>query len=489
MSVGLAKNTLYLTAASVGQKILSFVYFLLIARIMMPENTGAYFIALSLLTIFSVIADFGITPVVIRETAKHPEETAALVRRALGLKLPFILLSGVGVLLFTWFLNYDPQILRLVLFALAILVADAFSLLFYGVLRGLHQLQFESLGIFIGQSLTVLIGMVVLFTQPSLTWLVIALVAGSIFNMLFSASRVVAKFGIKILRPSLDRRAAGFLLKVALPFALANIFVKVYSYVDSIFISKFISTEAVGVYSVAYKFTYAFQFLPMAFVAALYPSMSEAVAHAPEKLTGLLNRAFWYLALLAVPVVGGLWALAPEVISLTGVGYEEAVVVLQVLIIVLLPIFLDFPIGSLLNAADKQATKTVIMGLTMVVNVLANVLLIPIFGIMGAAYAALLSFWFMFLAGLYFIPKIIYGYKFRSLIITVIPIIFSGIVMAAFVFFIKKSIGLLPVIPFGAAVYFMMLLLTGSLKKKHFQEALALFKHDKNYNAPVASDN
>ena len=163
--------------------------------------------------------------------------------------------------------------------------------------------------------------------------------------------------------------------------------------------------------------------------------------------------------------------------------------VLQVLIIVLLPIFLDFPIGSLLNAADKQATKTVIMGLTMVVNVLANVLLIPIFGIMGAAYAALLSFWFMFLAGLYFIPKIIYGYKFRSLIITVIPIIFSGIVMAAFVFFIKKSIGLLPVIPFGAAVYFMMLLLTGSLKKKHFQEALALFKHDKNYNAPVASDN
>ena len=66
----LAKNATYLTLASTGQKVVAFLYFLFLARVMQPENTGAYFLALSITIIFSVIADFGITSVVIREIAK-----------------------------------------------------------------------------------------------------------------------------------------------------------------------------------------------------------------------------------------------------------------------------------------------------------------------------------------------------------------------------------------------------------------------------------
>ena len=61
------------------------------APIMMAENTGIYFLSLSITTIFAIVADFGISPVVIREVAKKPDETTSLVRRALGLKVPLLL--------------------------------------------------------------------------------------------------------------------------------------------------------------------------------------------------------------------------------------------------------------------------------------------------------------------------------------------------------------------------------------------------------------
>ena len=75
MTSKVARNTLYLTGASIGQKIIAFVYFLLLARIMQPEQTGIYFLVTSFVTMFSVVTDLGIVPVVIREVAKSTEKS------------------------------------------------------------------------------------------------------------------------------------------------------------------------------------------------------------------------------------------------------------------------------------------------------------------------------------------------------------------------------------------------------------------------------
>ena len=187
---------------------------------------------------------------------------------------------------------------------------------------------------------------------------------------------VVRRFGKQCLVPSLNRQQTIQLLKIAFPFALAAIFVKVYSYVDSIFISKIIGTTAVGIYSLAYKFTYAFQFLPLAFTAALYPGLSSLVGKDEKALAKLFEKGMWYVLLLAVPITFGIWAIANDAVLLAGEGYRDAGPVLSLLIFVLIPIFLDFPVGSLLNAANKQIIKTTIMGITMVINVLLNLLFI-----------------------------------------------------------------------------------------------------------------
>ena len=475
MTSSVAKNTLYLTIASVGQKTLAFVYFIYLARVMQPESTGIYFLAISISTIFSVVADFGVTPVVIREIAKVPEKALSLTRSALGVKLPFLLLGIICANTAAWLLQYDPVVQQLVFLASIVMALDSIHLLYYGVLRGHQTLRFESLGIFMGMLLTVLFGGTVLLFDPGLTLLVSALLIGSSFNFLFSTKQVTRLLGITALIPVWDSKKVKSLLAIALPFFLAGVFVKVYSHVDTLFLSKMIGNEAVGLYSIPYKITYAFQFLPMAFAAALYPGLSRLVKNDQQALARMFNDSMWYMALLSAPIVFGIWAIAPDVVLLAGENYAASGAVLATLIFVLLPIFLDFPIGSLLNAADRQSTKTVIMGITMIINITLNVLFIPEFGVIGAAYSALGSFCFLFFAGLYFVPQIVSGYKISGLFRVVLPIFFSGAVMGLIAFSLRPIIGFILVIPIAAIVYVGMLLTTRSIRVTHLSKALQLF--------------
>lgn len=457
MTSYLAKNTIFLTFASIGQKAIAFVYFLFLARVMQPEQTGIYFLVVSISMIFSVIADFGITSVIIREIAKRPEETQILFRRAFTFKLPLLIfgyLLSVGA---TYFLGYQTQILSLVALTGIILVLDSIHLLFYGVLRGHHKLSTESFGMFFGQLLTVLVGGLVLFFYPKLFLLIFALMIGSLFNVFLSFSVLVRRFGIRFFIPIWDWLFLKSLAKIALPFALAAIFVKVYSYVDTLFISKFLDSTSVGLYGLAYKFTYAFQFLPLAFVAALYPNLSELFHTDTVKLHQTFQRAMWYMLILATPIVFGIWLIAPQAVLLAGDSYRASAPVLSILVFVLFPIFLDFPIGSLLNAANRQGTKTAIMGITMVINVILNALFIPIFGIIGAAGASLISFMSMFLLGLFYIPKVIPNFRFGILFRHIILIIGSGLIMIAIGRLLISFVGWIAVIPICATVYFFCL--------------------------------
>jgi O-antigen/teichoic acid export membrane protein len=474
VSTLLAKNTLYLTLAAVGQKMIAFVYFLFLARIMEPEATGAYFLAISIATMFSVVADFGITPVIIREIAKRPYEAVQQLQIALGTKLPFIALALIGTLGVGYALHYDPSIIFLISLAALVLFLDSIHLLYYGALRGVQKLKYEALGMFLGQGISALAGGLVLWLHPSLPWLILALATGSFVNVFVSISRSIKYFGPDILKPLWNSCQVVFLLKAALPFALAAIFVKVYSYVDSIFISKLIDTTAVGIYSIAYKFTYAFQFLPLAFVAALYPGLSALVGKNPKGLEQTFMKSMWYMMILAVPITFGIWLIAPEMVLLAGDGYRASAPVLRVLVLVLIPIFLDFPIGSLLNASGRQATKTAIMGVTMLINIVLNALLIPQFQILGAAYAGLASFIFMYLAGLYFIPQMIPSFSYWKMIKRLSPIFLSGAVMLLVGLYLKPLTGWVMLIPLSAMVYLIGLSLTRSFTRLDLLEIYRL---------------
>jgi O-antigen/teichoic acid export membrane protein len=120
--------------------------------------------------------------------------------------------------------------------------------------------------------------------------------------------------------------------------------------------------------------------------------MSRAWAADRKALGDLFSTALWALMLIAAPIAAGIAALAPELVDFVyGKDYLPSVLAVQLLILCVLPVFLDFPIGSLLNATDRQMTQTKLMGMATVVSVALNLALIPSFGLLGVVVASLVS--------------------------------------------------------------------------------------------------
>lgn len=410
MSSTVARNTAWLMAATLGQKVVSFLAFYIIARLVGPTVTGKYFYAVSITSVFVVFADFGLTPVVIRELAASEERGRSYLARALQLKAFLLPLAVIASLIYGWVATVwwgaqpEPDVFAAVVVACFVLMADSISLLFYGALRGKRDLRFEAVGMLICQIITAIASVLILRAGGSVVGLVVALLLGSLWNVGWSIVQAIRR---KITPAKAQLVSLKTLFFAALPFGLAGLFVKVYSYTDSLLLRQFFGNEAVGQYAVAYKLTYALQFLPLTFVAALYPAMSsDFAAGNHEGLKRSLKSGLRLMMLVSVPLAAILSALAkPIILTFYGRPYEGAIAPLLVLPWVLIPIFLDFPVGSLLNATRRSTLKTISMGVTMVLNVGLNLVLVPAYGPLGAAYAGVGSFWMLFFLGVWFVRK------------------------------------------------------------------------------------
>lgn len=462
MAGKVAKNTAYLTSAFVGQKLLSFLYFTIVARSVGVNGAGRYFIAVSFTTIWSVFVDLGLANVLVREVAKFPEKAQRLFANVLGMKAVLAVASVVLANLTAYLLAYPAETRVMIAIATAVMVLDSTHLVLYAVMRGHQNLKYEAVGVVSGQAVTITAGLIFIILGLPLPFLVVALLCGSTWNVLWAGWSVWRRFGI-VPTFRLDPVMVRFFWSVTVPFALAGIFSRVYSYIDSILLSKLIDEAAVGLYSVAYKIAFAFQFLPMAFAAAIYPAMSEYYVSDRERLGRLFAFALKYLFAVALPISFGIAALAtPIIIRIYGEEFAGSIVPLQILMFSLIFAFLYWPAGSLLNATDRQAKNTLVMGCTMVGNIILNVALVPRLEAVGAAIAALAGNMILFFGAFLFAHAIAPWHR-RILASSAVRSLFSGALMAAVVLVLRPSLDILLLIPVGGAVYVGSLLMTGAV--------------------------
>lgn len=389
MAGHIAKNTLYLTAASIAQKFFSFIYFTLIARYVGVTGTGLYVTALSFSSLFSILTDLGLTSVLVRESAKDRQKMIAMVNNISALKIILLGVAYVILNLTVRLLDYPANLINLVNWSGLVMIFDSISLTFYGALRSQQNFRYEAVSVVFSQIITIAVGALVLAERLDIVYLIIALGCGSLFNVIYSYLALRRLHHFKF-RPYLDPVLVKTIAVWAAPFALAGIFTKVYSYIDVTMISHLLGSRAVGLYSIASKATFAWQFVPMAFAAALYPALSHYFAHNRSRLKETFIRGIRYLAIMAMPISLGIFALADKIIiKIYGAAYEPSILPLQILLISLIFAFLDFPVGALLNAGNRQNLQTLAMGITMVVDIVLNIILLPRLAIIGASLAAL----------------------------------------------------------------------------------------------------
>ena len=471
----IAKNTAFMTIASVGQKVISFVYFTLIARNIGAEGTGKYFFALSFTTVFVVFIDLGLTQVLIREGAKGKDRLQKYFSSVLFTKIFLGVITYLLALLVINIMGYPVETKHLVYLSAITMLFDSLHLTIYGVLRAIGNLKYEAIAITASQFMTLILGTKFLYLKMPLIWLIAAFTIPSFLNVVYSATVLFKKYKIRF-QPKLDKQALRFMALIAIPFALTAIFGRVYSYIDSILLSKLAGDIAVGWYSIPYKITYAFQFMPLALVAALYPKFSEYFEKDKEKLSYIFERGMKYLLIIVFPIAIGIGVLARDIIlSLYTAEYINSILPLQILLAGLIFSYVSFPIGAFLNACNRQITQTVIVFFVMVINIILNLILIPRIGVVGAAVSALVGNFCLTLFGYLVMPsitKISHWFLFKSFL----QIFISAIVMGLVVYFINQISHYTVAILIGAAIYPIMLFVTRAITTEQLKEALVLVK-------------
>ncbi|MBI5038049.1 MAG: flippase [Candidatus Kerfeldbacteria bacterium] len=452
------KNTSYLTIAFIIQKVLSFLYFIFIARQLGPVDLGLYDPIKSLIPILLILIDFSLSTVMVREIARSPDRVEKYLSSILGIKavLAFVIITSMG--LFTNFSGYSSMV-KIVLYLDAIIVVlDTFTLTFFAVFRGLQNMKWESIGMIGTQLLTIIFGSISLLLGWGLQSLFIAVVIGSVFNFIFSFYMIRSRLNIRI-RLHWDKEIIVKFLKMAFPFAIAAIFIKFYTFTDR-FMLLFIHGQGhAGWYATAHKLTYALEFIPSAFAASIYPAMSSYFLHSHADLSKTFQKAMHYLMIIAVPISVGMVLVADKlVIALYGVDYETSILPLRILISSLIVIFLNFPVGAFLNACNRQVINTRNMGITVAINIILNILLIPKYSFNGAALSAFISGFILFFLGLRWVGKIV-AYDKRFLITVLGKSTLSALVMAGVIVVLQNYISVFITIPIAAVTYIGILLL------------------------------
>jgi len=470
----IAKNTSYLTMALVLQKVISFTYFMLLARFLGPTQLGKYYLAISLTTIFAIFIDLGFANVITREVAKSQERASSWLGNILSLKIPLALLAFFAVVIFINVSGYEPLTKTLIYISCISMVLDSFTSTFFSVARGFHNLKYESISSIIFQLIVLIIGYSALLLGGGLIPAMATLALASIYNFTYSWLILVYRIKVKV-KLLWDKVLIREIIFISWPFAVYGIFQRLYTYLDSVLLSLLAGDLAVGLYQVAFKIIFALQFLPMAFTASLYPALSLYWKSNREQLAISFERAMNYLIIISLPIIVGSIVLADKVVLLFKEGYSDAVLPLQISIISLFFIFLNFPIGSLLNACDKQRKNTFNMGIVMVISVAMNLLLIPHYKAVGASITVLATNTLMFILGIIEVKKIIAYHADKNLKM-LLKVSAASILMGVIIFYGQKQLNIFIVTMLGAALYFIFLYSLGAIRKADFLSIYKSFK-------------
>jgi O-antigen/teichoic acid export membrane protein len=241
---------------------------------------------------------------------------------------------------------------------------------------------------------------------------------------------------------------------------------------DTVMLGFMRSDAEVGYYNAAYKVIFLFIMVISCYLNSVFPVMANYYNTSIDSLKKLQSYTIKLMITVGIPIAVGGTILAKSIINLLyGSKYEEGVPVFQILIWALPLIFINATYGWGLWSCNKQKEYLKVVSIQALINLILNFILIPSFGLIGAAVATVIAE----LIGLpfYYIEfsKVIYV-PFRSYLSK--PI-FASIIMGLFLFFASNggSLNIFIIIIGGIFIYFTILCLIGGITK----EEIAMVKN------------
>jgi O-antigen/teichoic acid export membrane protein len=401
--VNLTQKVLWNTAAQLGGKLVMLAAMLLSVRLTTSylgvERFGEYAIVLALTPVVLVVADLGLSLLLARELAKTPERRDELASTMLAFRLAgsglVVALAGAAVP----FLPYDRDVKVGLLVALGgvfTLSAASFATPFFQV-----ALRLDLAALVDGATALASLAAIVVATQLDLGFLaVVAALPIAYFVSLLLSAVLLRRFWRPRLR--IDRPLARRLLRAAVSIAAVTVISLLHFRIDSVLLSLLKPASDVGIYAVAFRFLEWALILPGLFMAAVFPLLAGALTRTGDEVQLVIERAFNFLLLLAVPLALAFAILAGPIVELVAPnGFDAAVTPLRILAVALVFAFGNAIFANLLLALDRQASLLAVSAAGLALNVGLNLVAIPRWSYTGAAattvvteaLGALVVFW------------------------------------------------------------------------------------------------
>ena len=372
-------------------KTLSFVAFIFLARMLGVANYGTLEFALSILAYFLLLGDGGLEFWATREIARGAD-----IRQLAGQILPLRLLLAVGaagaLLTLTPFLPDYPDLKPiLVLFGLMLFTQAAnLKWVFMGQERAIRVAQ----GLVLGQVVFSVAVLTFVHSPAGLLLIPILKAAGNLAMAVYFMWRFTSEFGR--VQVNLSFRNASTTIRSSLSMGAAQGLALLTYNFDAVLLGFMLAPSAVGWYSAAYKPVIVMLALPVSFFLGLFPVLSRTYSESREEFLQIVTSALRLTSTIALPIgVGGIFLAHPIIHLLFGPAYAKSVLVFQILACSAVPVILRGTYRQALRAAGRPNVDLQCAATSAGINLCLNLLLIPHYGIAGAAVATLLSevFW------------------------------------------------------------------------------------------------
>lgn len=394
----MAHNAFFKTMGELSIRLLSFVFVVVVARTLGDKQFGAINFAYSFSLLFVVVVDFGLNPLMVRDSARAPGKTAHLFFNLLFIKLLLGLLYSLALILGLHLLAPAGQMKTVTYWLAAFVLLNSFTEFMSAVFHGHQKMHLEAMAMVAQKMGLVLFGLAALAYGRGVLGVAQAYAAAGLVGLLLA---IIFLWRNRLLQGSwrLDKAFLKGAFRQALPLTLTTLFINIYFRIDMTLLAKLADQAQVGWYGAAHKCIEVLMVLPAVLVVATFPGFSTLYLENKDRMARAAKKILRLLFMLGLPIaIGALLVGTPLVRLVFGSDYLPAGPALGLLSVALCFIFLNYALSYFLIAAERQTVNAIVSGLAVVVSVGANFFFIPRLGYMGAALSAALTEAFLFIA-------------------------------------------------------------------------------------------
>ncbi|MFT7625377.1 MAG: O-antigen/teichoic acid export membrane protein [Myxococcota bacterium] len=382
-------------ARRTGGSLLQFVTVILVARLFGPEGSGAYSLVLLLPGMLSTFMNAGFAPANIYYLGSKRVDVRTSIRVALRLTAHISLIGvAIGALCLGFaadrlFPGIDQTLLwiGLAIFPLSLLLSFLSS-----VLQGLQRFKELNLVLLVRPGLTcILVAGMALTGMRELTWVIVADLVGLIAASVLILRRLRQQLaGVPLREAESDFR--GKALHYGFRAYLSNILAFVNYRADLFLVNLLIDPAAAGIYAVSAQLARQVGVISQTVSTVLLPHLSslDSEEQRRKRLTPLISRWVALITLLgavALAIIAG-----PTLGIVFGSEFAAGFSVLLLLLPGAVTVAPGRILANDLASRGRPELNTYVSAVVVVVNLTGNLLLIPRFGLEGAATSTSLAY-------------------------------------------------------------------------------------------------